>query len=72
MCKNLTSVSYIVLELQVTKVEKLDVCNWRVFANPVTFMNVKNAGHTMPVTQKQELGIKLLSIISESSVLLLL
>ena len=36
MCKNLTAISFMVLELQVTKVEKSDVCNWRVFANPVT------------------------------------
>ena len=38
MCKNLTAISFIVLELRVNKVEKLDVCNWRVFANPVTIM----------------------------------
>ena len=37
MCKNLTAITFIVLELRVTKFEKLDVCNWRVFANPVTF-----------------------------------
>ena len=38
MCKNLTAISFIVLELWVTKVEKSDVCNRRVFANPVTYM----------------------------------
>ena len=37
MCKNLTAISFIVLEFWVTKDEKLDVCNWRVFAKPVTF-----------------------------------
>ena len=40
MCKNLTAISFIVLELRVTKVEKSDVCNQRVFANPVTYMYV--------------------------------
>ena len=34
----MTAISFIVLELWVTKAEKSDVCKWRVFANPVTYM----------------------------------
>ena len=42
MCKNLIVISFIVLELQVTKSEKSDVCKWRVFAKPVTFIEPQN------------------------------
>ena len=48
MCKNLTAISFIVLELWVTKVEKSDVCNRRVFANPVTY---KVCAHTIPTAE---------------------
>ena len=40
VCKNLTVISFKVFGLQVTKAEKSDVCKWRVFAKPVTFVCV--------------------------------
>ena len=36
--ENLKSRTYVDLKLWVVKVEKLNVCEWRVFAEPVTYV----------------------------------